>query len=72
MKKGVKIMIDLKPCPFCGHPVQMVYNSCDNAFKIFHKNVVAEMCCCVIDPIMIKGKSLADAAKAWNRRADNG
>lgn len=50
----------------------MVYNSRDNAFKIFHKNVVAEMCCCVIDPIMIKGKSLADAAKAWNRRADNG
>lgn len=58
-------MIYLKPCPFCGHPVQMVYNSRDNAFKIFHK-------CCVIDPIMIKGKSLADAAKAWNRRADSG
>lgn len=65
-------MAELKPCPFCGHPVQMVYNSHDNAFKIFHKNVVAEMCCCVIDPIMIKGKSLADAAKAWNRRVDNG
>ena len=65
-------MVELKPCPLCGHPVQMVYNSRDNEFKIFHKNVVAEMCCCVIDPIMIKGKSLADAAKAWNRRVDNG
>lgn len=65
-------MVELKPCPFCGHPVQMVYNSRDNAFKIFHKNGDDEMNCCVIDPIMLDGISLADATKAWNRRADNG
>lgn len=62
---------ELKPCPFCGRPVNMVYNSRDNAFKIFHKNVEEEMCCFVIDPIMIKGKSLSDAKKAWNRRKNN-
>ena len=59
---------EMKPCPCCGRTVNLIYNSRDNAFKIFHKNVEEEMCCCVIDPIIIKGKSLADAKKAWNRR----
>ena len=62
---------ELKPCPFCGRQVYMVYNSRDNAFKIFHKNVAEEMRCCVIGQIMIKGKSLADAKKAWNRRSSD-
>lgn len=62
---------ELKPCPFCGYPVRMVYNSRDNVFKIFHKNAALKMCYCVIDPIMIKGKSLTDATKAWNRRASD-
>ena len=62
---------ELKPCPFCGRPVHMIYTSRDNAFKIFHKNVEEEICCCVIDPIMIKGKSLAHAKEEWNMRINN-
>lgn len=59
---------ELKPCPFCGKPVSMVYNSFDNAFKFYHKGVCDDMECRIIEPIMLKGHSLADAAQAWNRR----
>lgn len=31
-------MAELKPCPFCGGSVTMVYNSFDNAFKFYHKD----------------------------------
>ena len=62
-------MDKLKPCPFCGKPVCMIYNSLDNAFKFYHKNGMDDLNCCAIEPIMLKGHSLADAAKLWNRRA---
>lgn len=26
----------LKPCPFCGKPVSIVYNSLDRVFKVYH------------------------------------
>ena len=64
-------MPELKPCPFCGKPVQMFYNSMDNVFKIYHKNGDDEMDCCVIEPIMFDAVSLAEAAKMWNRRLDD-
>ena len=63
-------MDKLKPCPFCGKSVSMIYNSLDNAFKFYHKNGDDDMNCCVIEPIMIEARSLADAAQKWNRRAD--
>ena len=62
-------MAELKPCPFCGKPVSMVYNSFDNAFKFYHKRSFDISDCSVIEPIMLEGCSLADAAKAWNRRS---
>ena len=65
-------MAELKPCPFCGGSVTMVYNSFDNAFKFYHKDCKKGEECRIIEPIMLKGISLAEAAEAWNRRADNG
>lgn len=62
------MMEKLKPCPFCGKPVSMVYNSIDRAFKISHINGDDDYNCCIIEPIMLDAVSLADAAEAWNRR----
>ena len=59
-------MAKLKPCPFCGQPVSILYNSLDDAFKFYHK---ADAPCPVVEPMMLKGISLADAAQKWNRRA---
>lgn len=64
-------MAELKPCPFCGVPVTMIYNSFDNAFKFYHKGGMADGKCPVIEPIMLNAESLADAAEAWNRRAED-
>lgn len=61
---------ELKPCPFCGGEVSMVYNSHENAFKFYHRNGGDEDRCRVIDVIRLRGSSLKDAAEAWNRRAD--
>lgn len=65
-------MIELKPCPFCGKPMTMIYNSTDNAFKFSHKRGDDALNCRVVEPIMFEGVSLVDAAEAWNRRADDG
>lgn len=62
----------LKPCPFCGKPVSMIYNSLEDAFKFYHKTGMDDMKCRVIEPIRLEGRSLADAAQAWNRRAKDG
>ena len=64
-------MTELKPCPFCGQPVNMTYNSLDDAFKFYHKGV-NDADCCIIEPIMLSAKSLADAAQKWNRRVEDG
>jgi hypothetical protein len=61
-------MADLKPCPFCGKPVSMVYNSFDKAFKFYHKDFADEEWCRVVEPIMLRAVSLTDAAAIWNRR----
>lgn len=66
-------MDKLKPCPFCGKPVSMVYNSFDNAYKFYHKSGTDAVACCVLEPIVLDGfPSLAEAAKAWNRRVNDG
>lgn len=62
-------MAKLKSCPFCGEPVIMIYNSYENAFMVYHKNAEWEETCRIIEPIMLIGLSLADAAETWNRRA---
>ena len=65
-------MAELKPCPFCGKPVSMIYNSLEKAFMVYHKGVMLDPECRVIEPIRLEGCSLADAAEAWNRRAGDG
>lgn len=64
-------MEKLKPCPFCGKPVSIVYNSLDRVFKVYHTYGDDECNCCIIDPILIDAVSLKDASDAWNRRADD-
>lgn len=59
---------ELKPCPFCGKPMDFIYNSFDDAFKFFHKSAEDEENCCVIGEIWIEAESLADAKKRWNKR----
>ena len=66
-------MAELKPCPFCGKPVTIVYNSFDNAYKFFHRAGFGEVDCFVQEPIVLDScSSLKDAAEAWNRRAEDG
>ena len=68
-------MTELKPCPFCGGKVTMVYNSMDNAFKVYHSSSFDAMDCPVIEPIMLGDleiMSLKGAREAWNRRANDG
>ena len=63
-------MEQLKPCPFCGSKVTMTYNSYSNTFNVYHDREA----CALYEPILIDGylvKSLSEAAKAWNRRAND-
>lgn len=65
-------MVDLKPCPFCGGAVNIVYNSLDNSFRVYHNNGMDAIECVVHEPFEIDAlevMSLAEARKAWNRRA---
>ena len=65
-------MSELKPCPFCGSDVSLTYSSWDNMFHVYHKGDLVT--CAIKEPIDIDGyfaKSLSDAVKAWNRRANN-
>lgn len=65
-------MNDLKPCPFCGGEVNIVYKSFDNSFFVYHNSGMDAIECVIHEPFEIDApnvKSLADARKAWNRRA---
>lgn len=66
-------MYELKTCPFCGGKVNLTYYSGSNEYHIWHNwDNSAE--CFVGEPIVLPGnqlKSLSEAAKAWNRRADD-
>ena len=65
-------MSDLKPCPFCGGAVNIVYNSLDDAFRVYHNSGMDAIECVIREPFEIdvpNVKSLAKARKAWNRRA---
>ncbi len=65
-------MAELKPCPFCGKPVSMVYRSNGKAFMFYHKDSMGGVKCRVNEPIEFLGcMSLAEAAEAWNRRVNN-
>ncbi len=70
-REGGQPMERLKPCPFCGAPVTIYHDKQDNTFQIFHLGN-DYFNCFIIGSIMLDAVSLADAAKAWNRRADDG
>lgn len=58
----------LKPCPFCGSTVNIIYNSLDNAYKAYHDKGE----CKFIEPFYIDGEhaeSLAEAYRIWNTRS---
>ena len=68
---------NLKPYTFCGAPVTLYYDSQDDTFRIFHTFKIYPSAndnfnCCIAGSIMLDAVSPADAAKVWNRRADNG
>ena len=67
-------MAELKPCPFCGGKMSMIYRSSDNAFHVFHASGFDAVKCPILEPFLIDSvddMSLRGAAEAWNRRADN-
>ena len=62
---------NLKPCPFCGDSVNIMYNSALNAFFVYHDSYAEK---CKFNEFEIDGyfaKSLSDAYKIWNTRSTN-
>lgn len=57
----------LKPCPFCGDSVNIMYNSALNVFYVYHDNKE-----CAFNEFEINGyyaKSLKEAYDIWNTRS---
>lgn len=67
-------MADLKPCPFCGYPVNIFYSSATKGYYAVHLDE-QHSDCIVSMPLEIDHHrillSLADAYEAWNRRASD-
>lgn len=56
----------LKPCPFCGGSVSILYNSLDNEYHVYHDSEE-----CKFDTFTIDGyyaHSIAEAYEIWNTR----
>lgn len=65
-------MDELKPCPFCGGDMNMVYRSASRMYMIYHED--GGRLCDIIGPFKIhvsRARSLGEAADCWNRRANN-
>lgn len=63
----------LKPCPFCGDTVNIIYNSVSDVFHVYHDHVT-RLEECKFNAFEIDGyyaKSLSDAYKIWNTRSTN-
>ena len=59
----------LKPCPFCGDSVNIMYNSALNVFHVYHDYEE-----CAFNEFEIDGyyaKSLKEAYDIWNTRSTN-
>lgn len=59
----------LKPCPFCGDSVNIMYNSALNVFHVCHDNEE-----CKFNGFEIDGyyaSSLKEAYDIWNTRSTN-
>jgi len=66
---------DLKPCPFCGKPVNIYYSSETKGYYAVHKDE-QKSDCIMLMPASINGHRmllcLQDAYNAWNRRVNDG
>lgn len=66
-------MAELKPCPFCGKPVNIYYSSATNSYYVVHLDEQKSRCL-IRMPLNINHNrlllNLADAYSEWNRRAD--
>ena len=65
--------MELKPCPFCGETVHIIFSSASMMHMVYHKD--SEFKCCIAGPFKIpitRAHSLKEAAEAWNRRANDG
>jgi hypothetical protein len=63
----------LKPCPFCGDSVNIMYNSLANTFYVYHDHITC-LEECKFNAFEIDGyfaKSLSDAYDIWNTRSAN-
>ena len=67
--------MELKPCPFCGKPVNVYYSSATKEYYAVHLDEQHSNCI-IMMPLGINHQrillSLEDAKEAWNMRADNG
>lgn len=67
-------MDKLKPCPFCGKPVNIYYSSATKGYYAVHEDE-QKSDCIVLMPLSINHNrillSLSDAYEAWNRRASD-
>lgn len=58
---------ELKPCPFCGGAVNIIYHSVLKEYHVYHTGTED----CNFDDLIIDGaraESLSDAYKIWNTR----
>ena len=67
--------MELKPCPFCGKPVNIYYSSATKGYYAVHLDE-QHSDCIILMPISVNHNrillSLSDAYAAWNRRAEEG
>ena len=65
--------MELKPCPFYGVDVEIVFRSASMMNMVYHKDGGNR--CCLAGPFkipVVKAHSLKEAAEAWNRRVNDG
>lgn len=63
-------MTELKPCPFCGEPVTLKETYlCYYGYVVEHKTKTES--CILSDGKCFDADSYREAARKWNRRAEN-
>jgi hypothetical protein len=63
--------VELKPCPWCGGDVTIIYRSASNMFHVYHCDSSGK--CDIVGPFKIhksRATTLEEAAEVWNRRAE--
>ena len=66
-------IIELKPCPWCGGNVTIIYRSASDMFHIYHCDESGK--CDIVGPFKIhksRAATLEKAAEIWNRRTNDG